>query len=133
MANETETLRDAGGRTLIVRDLSALEDMRLLRAIGPYQSDNRPYVELVQMAASVRFIDGKPQVPLTGERQIDASVEALGDNGLAILQARRVLKLKALYAAAEAAAAQAQADAAVALAEGKEVAVPGPLTESASS
>ena len=132
MAAATEIVTDALGRKLTIRDLSALEEIRLLRAIGPQQSDNRPYVELVQAAASVAFIDSKPMIKPTNERQIDMLIEALGDEGIQVVQMRRIVKLNAMYAAAQTAMEAAQQDAASKEALGEVAVSDSPLAESAS-
>ena len=105
---EPTVLTDAKGRKLAVKDLSALEQIRLLRAIGPEQSTNQPYVMSVQACASVTAIDGVPQPRPQNERQIDSMVERLGDEGMAVVQLhQQMIMVRAYRAAQDAIEAQA--------------------------
>lgn len=101
MSIEQTVLTDAKGRKLTVKDLSALEQLRLLRAIGPDQSMNQPYVMSVQAAASVTFIDTVPCPKPTNERQIDAMIDRLGDEGLAVVQLHQQMVMVKAYRAAQ--------------------------------
>ncbi|MGI4793140.1 MAG: hypothetical protein ACRYG8_03460 [Janthinobacterium lividum] len=101
MSGDPVILTDSRGRKLTVKDLSAIEQMRLLRAIGPDQSMNQPYVMAVQAAASVASIDGVPCPKPNSERQIDAMVERLGDEGLAVVQLHQQVQMAKAYRAAQ--------------------------------
>ncbi len=114
MSAEPVVLSDAKGRKLAVRDLSALEQLRLLRAIGPDQSMNQPYVMSVQAAASVVSIDGVPCAKPTNERQIDAMIDRLGDDGLAAVQLHQQMAMVRAYRAAQDAIEAQAAEAVVA-------------------
>lgn len=102
-----EQVTDAKGRKLTLRKITVLDQVRLLRAIGPAQSSNEPYVNIVTMAASVSDIGGVPLPFPRNEAQIDAAIERIGDEGFVAL----TVSMKAEIAALEAAAADAIADA----------------------
>jgi hypothetical protein len=65
-------VRDALGRQLSVRRLSALDRLRLFKAVGPELAQNAPYLGMAMLAASVTAIEG----------QLEALVQRLGDEGL---------------------------------------------------
>lgn len=100
----SEVITDAKGRKITTRKMNVLEQVKLLRAIGPDQSKNEPYVNLVMMAASVSAIDGIPMMVPTNERQIDGAISTIGDEGFAALMVDVRRQLDELTAAAEAAA-----------------------------
>lgn len=114
----SEVIIDAKGRKLTLRDMNVLDQVRLLRAIGADQSRNQPYVQIVNMAASVSQIDEVPCIMPTNERLIDAAIERIGDEGFAAIMVEMQRRVDALMAAAEAAA-------------GGEVKKPDPLEKSA--
>lgn len=80
--SDAPVLTDAKGRRLVLRQLTVMAQVKLLRAIGPEQSQNAPYVNIVQAAASVAEVDGVPLPFPANERMIDAAIERLGDDGL---------------------------------------------------
>lgn len=100
----TETLVDAKGRKLTTREITVLDQVKLLRAIGPAQSSNTPYVRLVTAAAMVTMIDGTPMPMPVNERQIDAAIERLGDEGFAAIAVHMQAEQERVERAAEAAA-----------------------------
>lgn len=100
----SEVVTDAKGRKITTRKFNVLDQVKLLRAIGAEQSNNQPYVQIVMMAASVSEIDGTPRPVPTNERQIDAAISAIGDDGFAALMVDMKRQVDALEAAAEAAA-----------------------------
>lgn len=109
MADDSVEIRDASLRTLRLRKINVLDQVKLLRAIatgssGAVQSNNQPYVALVNMAASVSHIDGVPMPPIGNERQIDAAIARIGDEGFAALQIHTMKEINKLMAEAELAA-----------------------------
>ena len=100
----SEVITDALGRKITLRKLNVLDQVKLLRAVGPDQARNQPYVEIVTMAASVSDIDGVPLVIPTNERQIDAAIGRIKDEGFAALMVYMRREIKAVEDAAEAAA-----------------------------
>ena len=99
-----DVITDASGRKIGLRKLNVLDQVKLLRAVGPDQARNQPYVEIVTMSASVADIDGVPLIIPTNERQIDAAIGRIGDEGFAALMVYMKREIAAVEAAAEAAA-----------------------------
>jgi hypothetical protein len=77
------TVTDGGGRQLQLRRLTALDKLRLFKAVGPVLSQNEPYLGMAILACSVSAIDGVPVPTPTTEAQIEGLVSRLGDAGLA--------------------------------------------------
>ena len=103
-SNKTVEINDSMGRVITMRPINVLDQIRLLRAIGPDQSRNEPYVTLVNFAASVSAIDGVPQPMPTNEKQIDALIGRLGDHGFAAISVYMRAEMQSIQDAAEAAA-----------------------------
>ena len=83
-ASLAETVvRDAAGRELSLRRMSALDRLRLFKAVGPQLAQNAPYLGMAMLAASVCAIDGVPVPPPVTEGQVEALVSRLGDAGIA--------------------------------------------------
>jgi hypothetical protein len=99
-----DTITDAKGRKITLRKLNVLDQVRLLRAVGPEQARNQPYFEIVTMSASVFSIDGVPFAIPTNERQIDAAIDRIGDDGFGALMVHMRKQIKEVEDAAEAAA-----------------------------
>ncbi len=99
-----DVITDASGRKLTLRKLNVLDQVKLLRAVGPDQARNQPYVEIVTMAASVSDIDGIPMILPNNERQIDAAIGRIGDAGVAALMVHIQREFASVIKAAEAAA-----------------------------
>jgi hypothetical protein len=96
---------DSRGRALKMKPLSVLGQTRLLRAAGPSQSSNEAYLSIIQVAASIIEIDGVVMPFPTGETQIDAMVDRVGDEGYLAVQAfieKRKAEMKATIEAAQA-------------------------------
>ena len=73
---------DGEGRRLEVRRPSALERLRVLKAVGPVGAMNDRYLGVAMLAACVVSVDGVP-LPFPGnEAAVEASVARLGDAGL---------------------------------------------------
>jgi hypothetical protein len=77
------TVTDPLGRRLVLRRLTALDKLRLLKAAGPALAPNTPWMGLALLAASVTAIDDVPVPQPSNEQQIEALVGRLGDEGLA--------------------------------------------------
>ncbi len=86
-AATTVVVHDADGRELVVRRMTALDRLRLFKAIGPLLSQNNPYLGMAMLAASVVAIDTVPVPPPVTEGQIEALVARLGDQGIAAVAA----------------------------------------------
>jgi hypothetical protein len=76
-------VRDGEGRELALRRMTALDRLRLFKAVGPQLAQNTPYLGMAMLAASVCSIDGVPVPPPVTEGQVEALVSRLGDSGIA--------------------------------------------------
>jgi hypothetical protein len=76
-------VHDVEGRELVLRRLTALDRLRLFKAIGPVLSQNNLYLGMATLAASVTAIDSIPIPAPTTEGQVEALVARLGDTGIA--------------------------------------------------
>jgi hypothetical protein len=81
-ANGIVRTKDERGRSIGVKKLSPLDRMRLFKALGGQLSANEVYMGYAALAASVTEIDGEPVAPPITERQLEAMVSRLGDEGL---------------------------------------------------
>jgi hypothetical protein len=77
-----QTVVDAAGRRLGLRQLTALDKLRLFKAAGPILSQNQPWLGMAVLACSVIAIDDVPVPIPTNESQIEATVSRLGDVGI---------------------------------------------------
>jgi hypothetical protein len=75
--------RDAEGRVLTLRRLTALDKLRLFKAAGPALSANQHWIGMAVLACSVTAIDGVPVPAPATEAQIEQLVARLGDAGIA--------------------------------------------------
>ena len=98
---------DAKGRKITLRDLTVLDQVKMLRAIGPKQAENQPYYGMVESACMASAIDGVPVIMPANESQIDAVIAKLGDEGMAAIMVHRVAAIQATVRAAEQAAERA--------------------------
>lgn len=101
-----ESIKDADGRTIGLRKLTVVDQAKILRAIGPKQSENQPYVQMVEIACMAASIDGIPLPFPMSEQQIDVTLGKLGDAGVNALYGIRLEEMQKGIAAAEAAAAE---------------------------
>ena len=74
---------DAEGRRLTLRQLTALDRLRLFKAVGSVLAQNEPYLGMAMLAASVAEIDGVPVPVPANEMLLEGIVQMLGDAGLA--------------------------------------------------
>ena len=79
--------RDAEGRVLTLRRMTALDKLRLFKAAGPVLSHNQPWLGMAVLAASVSAIDDIPVPQPASEQQVEALVGRLGDAGIAAVGA----------------------------------------------
>jgi hypothetical protein len=73
---------DRTGREITVRLLTALDRLRLFKAIGATLAENPPYLGMAILAFSVAEIDGVPVPSPATESQLEALVQRLGDEGV---------------------------------------------------
>jgi hypothetical protein len=78
-----QLITDELGRRLSVRQLSALDTLRLFKAAGPILAENQPWLAMAMLAAAVVAIDDVPVPSPATEQQIESLVARLGDSGLA--------------------------------------------------
>lgn len=76
------SVTDNLGRRLSLRQLNALDKLRLFKAAGPELAQNSPWLGMAMLAISVTAIDDIPVPPPSNEQQIEALVNRLGDAGL---------------------------------------------------
>jgi len=101
MADAPKVITDAKGRKITLRDLTVMDQMRMLRAIGPAQSSNQPYVQMVTCACMVTEIDGMPIPFPTNERAIDGVVQRLGDDGMSAVMVDMMAEMDRTMKAAQ--------------------------------
>lgn len=99
--SDPTVITDARGRKLTLRPINVMGQVRLLRAVGPDQAANAPYVNIVTAAAGVAEIDGIPMPWPANERMIDAAIERLGDEGLMAVAMHHRAEMEAAQKAAE--------------------------------
>lgn len=100
-----KVVTDARGRKITLRKITVMDQVKMLRAIGPRQAENQPYFHLVECAYMADMIDSVPVPMPTNELQIDAAIARLGDDGMAAIMVHRMEEVQATMAAAEAAMA----------------------------
>ena len=76
------TATDTRARALTIKPPTALDRLRLFKAVGPVLAENPRYVGYATLAMAVTAIDGVPVPPPANEAQVEALVERLGDDGL---------------------------------------------------
>jgi hypothetical protein len=81
-AQKTIVTRDTLNRDILLRQITALDRLRLLKAAGPELSQNQSWLSMATLVMSVLEINGTPKVTPANERQIEALVAELGDAGL---------------------------------------------------
>ncbi len=79
--------RDATGRELTLKQLTALDRLRLFKALGSTLSQNNAYLGMAMLAACVVAIDSVPVPPPVTEGQVEGLVGRLGDIGIAAVAA----------------------------------------------
>jgi hypothetical protein len=73
---------DLAGRSIVMRRPTALDRLRIFKAIGAELSQNPPYLGMAILASSVTEIDGVPVPAPINEAQLEALVKRLGDDGI---------------------------------------------------
>jgi hypothetical protein len=80
--NRIFEIHDNLGRNLKVRRINALDRLRLLKAAGPELSQNDAWLNMAALVISVMEVNGAPRPTPINERQIEAAISELGDQGL---------------------------------------------------
>jgi hypothetical protein len=81
------TVIDANGRTLTLRRIGPVEHLRIFRALGPQLSENVPYVNGALIAAAVAMIDELPLPFPANEAAVEAALERIGLEAMALVAA----------------------------------------------
>lgn len=101
------TIHDSLGRTIQLRKLGPLEQGRIVMSVGGEIAGNQTYMSGFALpAAMVVFIDDQPFGLPNSNRQIEAVLQELGDEGMEAINAHFEEKYKAAKAEAEAKALQ---------------------------
>ena len=74
---------DARGRKIGVVKHTAIARFRLMKILGPENAKNEPLVGNAMLAFLVREINGEQVMQPNSERQLEAIIERLDDDGLA--------------------------------------------------
>lgn len=82
-ASEIKYVTDARGRKLGVHKPRALLRYRLLKILGPESAKNEPLLGNAMLAFLVHDINGDQLPPINSERQLEAMIDRLDDDGLA--------------------------------------------------
>jgi hypothetical protein len=82
-ASAIEQITDSLGRRIGVVKPSALARYRVLKMLGAGNSGNQHVLGYAMLACSVREIDGQNVFAPNSEREIEALIDRLGDEGLA--------------------------------------------------
>ncbi len=103
------SIQDVRGRTIQLRTLDPLQKSRIIMAVGADVAANTMYMGMFAFpAAAVVYIDdvgfGLPQT----QKQIDAMLAELGDEGYAALEQHMLAQYEAAKAKAEAESAKAE-------------------------
>jgi len=81
-AAQQATVKDALGRTIVVKRLKTVERMRLFKILGPAGSENKQLIGYAALATAVVSIDGEAVPFPSSERMIEVMVDRLSDEGL---------------------------------------------------
>ncbi len=77
-----ETIIDNSGRTITLRQVGILEQLRLFKALGPTLSANDAYMNIALIAAAVSQIDDLPIPFPATEASVEGIISRLGDVGV---------------------------------------------------
>lgn len=82
-ATEIKYITDTRGRKLGVQKPRALLRYRLLKILGAESAKNEPLLGNAMLAFLVHDINGDQLPPINSERQLEAMIDRLDDDGLA--------------------------------------------------
>lgn len=80
-ANRSFSVTDARGRKIGIKKIGALDRMKLFEAVGPENCKNEAYLGYASLAFHVISIDGEPEMRPANQRQLEALVQRLDDDG----------------------------------------------------
>jgi hypothetical protein len=78
---------DKAGRRIALRRVGVVEQLRLFKALGPELSVIPPYLTGAMIAASVAMIDDVPLPFPTSEAGVEAALERIGLEAMALIAA----------------------------------------------
>ena len=81
-AQHSWDVTDALGRRLTIHHLTALDRLKLFKAVPVHLAYNERYLGQACLAFAVNAIDGIPVPQPTNDPQIDAAIERLGNEGI---------------------------------------------------
>lgn len=79
LPTKQEAELNVDGRVIVVKELNFIERHRALRALGPAAASSAAYLADCLMFASVRSIDGVPVPPIDPKRDVESTIQLLGD------------------------------------------------------
>jgi hypothetical protein len=80
--DRTASVVDSRGRVIKIKKLSALDRMRLFKAVGAEDSENRLFMSYASAAAAVTELEGLAVTPVANQIQLSALVARLDEHGL---------------------------------------------------
>lgn len=87
--DEKDTVIDASGRVIKIRELDALEESRLIFAIGTERAQNSVYVQAYAIpAACAAEIDGEAYSVPANLQQLEGRMKILGREGMNAIAAK---------------------------------------------
>jgi len=81
-AQRTWDVTDSLNRILTIHQITALDRLRLFKAVPPYLAYNDHYLGQACLTFAVTAIDGIPVPQPTNEAQIEAATARLGNEGI---------------------------------------------------
>ena len=81
-ANQLQTKTDAGGRTIGIRRMQALDRLKMFEVVGAENAKNEAYLGYAALAFHVCSIDGEAVSRPSNKIQLEALIQRLGDDGL---------------------------------------------------
>lgn len=86
---QSNTITDARGRNIVIRELDALEESRLIFAIGTERAQNTIYVQAYAIpAACAAEIDGEAYSVPANLQQLEGRMKILGRDGMNAIAAK---------------------------------------------
>lgn len=76
---------DSLGRRIVVQRPNALTSYRIMKMLGGENARNEVVIGYAMLACSVVSINGEPIMMPNSERQIEAMIDRLGDEGMAAI------------------------------------------------
>ena len=84
-ANEAKTINDSRGRSIQLKNPGILAQYRLVKMIGAESAKNEVYVNMLVPLLWVTEIDGEAVGTPLSEREIEALIQRLGEEGISAI------------------------------------------------